>query len=59
MTPILEIFYSLSQVLENIATATGLKAKVGRKPKVNDWEIASAKVLPTKYGYLYPLLPHI
>ena len=45
MTPILKIFYSLSQIMENFAKVKGLKINVGRKPKVNDWEIASAFII--------------
>jgi len=37
--------------LENLSTTTGLKAKVGRKLKVNDWEIASAFIV--SYGSMH------
>lgn len=42
MTPILKIFYSLSQVMENFAKAKELKISIGRKLKVNDGEIINA-----------------
>ncbi len=45
MTPILKIFYSLSQTIEKFAEINGLKIKVGRKPIVNDWEIATAFII--------------
>lgn len=45
MTPILQIFYSLSQTMESFASIKGLKTNIGRKPKIKDWEIASAFIL--------------
>ncbi|WP_457642143.1 hypothetical protein [Persephonella sp.] len=45
MTPMLKIFYSLSQIMENFAKTKGLKISIGRKPKVTDWEIASAFII--------------
>ncbi len=45
MTPILKIFYSLSQTMEKFTEINSLKIKVGRKPIVNDWEIASAFII--------------
>ena len=45
MTPILQIFYSLSYTLEKFAEINGLKIKVGRKP--------------IKHTSLYSLLSYI
>ncbi len=45
MTPILKIFNSLLQTIEKFAEINGLKIKVGRKPIVNDWEIAGVFII--------------
>ncbi len=39
------MFYSLSQTIEKFAEINGLRIKVGRKPIVKDWEIASAFII--------------
>ncbi len=56
MTPILKIFYSLSQTIEKFAEINGLKIKVGRKPIVNDWKIASAFIKVLFFYFIYMVL---
>jgi len=43
MTLLLKLHYILSEFLKNLAEFKNLKVSVGRKPKVNDWEIGNAK----------------